>query len=115
MLVDFLGAEHARLFLHELRTWLRSPAIGLAAWDREVQYPDPDRHSNPVEEVEREHRDGGHEYDGGRRDRGSGRGQSWRDRDGDHWRADGRGTKRKRETAGRKVDGEGKQSRFRKH
>ncbi|KAK3317854.1 hypothetical protein B0T19DRAFT_405511 [Cercophora scortea] len=42
MLSDFLGREHARLFLHELRSWLRSPSQTLAAWDREVQYPDPE-------------------------------------------------------------------------
>ncbi|KAK4139442.1 uncharacterized protein C8A04DRAFT_15863 [Dichotomopilus funicola] len=114
MLADFLGPEHARLFLHELRTWLRSPAVGLAAWDREVQYPDPDRHFSPVEEVEREYGDGEREYVGDRRDRGSGRGQSWRDRDGDHWRADGRGKKRKRNTAEPKVDHDGKESRLRR-
>ncbi|KAK3689619.1 hypothetical protein B0T22DRAFT_499287 [Podospora appendiculata] len=42
MLSDFLGREHARLFLHELRSWLRSPSQTVAAWDREVQYPDPE-------------------------------------------------------------------------
>ncbi|KAG7293750.1 hypothetical protein NEMBOFW57_003807 [Staphylotrichum longicolle] len=36
MLADFLGRPHARLFLHELRSWLRSPAASLAAWDREA-------------------------------------------------------------------------------
>ncbi|KAK4124315.1 hypothetical protein N657DRAFT_644539 [Parathielavia appendiculata] len=48
MLTDFLGHEHARLFLHELRCWLRSPAPSLAAWDREVQYPDSSE-PEPVE------------------------------------------------------------------
>ncbi|KAH8903264.1 hypothetical protein BR93DRAFT_902133, partial [Coniochaeta sp. PMI_546] len=42
MLADFLGRDSARLFLHELRAWLRSPCLSLEAWDREVQYPDPD-------------------------------------------------------------------------
>ncbi|KAK0625235.1 hypothetical protein B0T17DRAFT_608215 [Bombardia bombarda] len=40
MLADFIGRDHARLFLHELRSWLRSPCLSVAAWDREVQYPD---------------------------------------------------------------------------
>ncbi|KAK4131068.1 hypothetical protein BT67DRAFT_409560, partial [Trichocladium antarcticum] len=40
LLAGFLGRRaHARLFLHELCCWLRSPAAGLTAWDREVQYP----------------------------------------------------------------------------
>ncbi|KAJ9165181.1 E3 ubiquitin-protein ligase ICP0, partial [Coniochaeta hoffmannii] len=43
MLADFLGRDSARLFLHELRAWLRSPCLSLEAWDRGVQYPDPDR------------------------------------------------------------------------
>ncbi|KAK3486227.1 hypothetical protein B0T13DRAFT_159137 [Neurospora crassa] len=39
MLADFLGRDHARLFLHELRSWLRSPAHSIVAWDKEVKYP----------------------------------------------------------------------------
>lgn len=39
MLADFLGRDHARLFLHELGSWLRSPAHSLVAWDKEVKYP----------------------------------------------------------------------------
>ncbi|KAL1843578.1 hypothetical protein VTJ49DRAFT_861 [Mycothermus thermophilus] len=38
-LVDYLGPDHTRLFLHELRSWLRSPARSLEEWDQEVQYP----------------------------------------------------------------------------
>jgi hypothetical protein len=38
MLQEFLGREHTRLFLHELRGWLRSPYLSLEAWDRNVQY-----------------------------------------------------------------------------
>jgi hypothetical protein len=38
MLEDFLGRENAPLFLHELRSWLRSPYMSLEAWDRNVQY-----------------------------------------------------------------------------
>lgn len=40
MLADFLGKDAARLFLHELRAWLRSPYGTLEAWDRAVQYPE---------------------------------------------------------------------------
>ncbi|KAK3290638.1 uncharacterized protein B0H64DRAFT_420829 [Chaetomium fimeti] len=107
MLADFLGgAAAARLFLHELRSWLRSPAAGLAAWDREVQYPareardrDRDRgrgRGSADEGVE----EGGDDDDdrGGAGEDGLG-GRSWRDRGGDHWRAGayvGEGGKRKR-------------------
>ncbi|KAI0023993.1 hypothetical protein F4780DRAFT_687095 [Xylariomycetidae sp. FL0641] len=38
MLKDFLGRQNARLLLHELRNFLRSP-WSIQAWDREVQYP----------------------------------------------------------------------------
>ncbi|MCJ1385692.1 hypothetical protein MMC17_008815 [Xylographa soralifera] len=38
MLQEFLGIDNTRLFLHELRAWLRSPYIALEAWDRNVQY-----------------------------------------------------------------------------
>ncbi|MCJ1246633.1 hypothetical protein MMC30_003842 [Trapelia coarctata] len=38
MLQEFLGRENTRLFLHELRAWLRSPHLSLEAWDRNVQY-----------------------------------------------------------------------------
>ncbi|KAG6050165.1 hypothetical protein E4U39_004725 [Claviceps sp. Clav50 group G5] len=38
MLSDFLGRDNTRLFLHELRAWLRSPYTKLEDWDRAVQY-----------------------------------------------------------------------------
>ncbi|PTB55627.1 hypothetical protein M431DRAFT_84144 [Trichoderma harzianum CBS 226.95] len=38
MLSEFLGRDNARLFLHELRSWLRSPFTRLEDWDRAVQY-----------------------------------------------------------------------------
>ncbi|KAL8797566.1 MAG: hypothetical protein Q9195_000383 [Heterodermia aff. obscurata] len=38
MLQDFLGRDTTRLFLHELRAWLRSPYDSLDNWDRHVQY-----------------------------------------------------------------------------
>ena len=40
LLRDFLGRENAKLFLHELQAWLRSPFSSLEDWDRNVQYPD---------------------------------------------------------------------------
>ncbi|KAK7415967.1 hypothetical protein QQX98_005540 [Neonectria punicea] len=36
MLADFLGRDDTRLFLHELRAWLRSPYTKLEDWDRAV-------------------------------------------------------------------------------
>lgn len=38
LLKDFLGRENARLFLHELNAFLRSPYGKLEEWDRNVQY-----------------------------------------------------------------------------
>lgn len=38
LLKDFLGRDDARLFLHELGAWLRSPYTSLGDWDRNVQY-----------------------------------------------------------------------------
>jgi hypothetical protein len=38
MLQEFIGRENTRLFLHELRAWLRSPYTELDDWDRHVQY-----------------------------------------------------------------------------
>ncbi|KAI2786511.1 hypothetical protein POX_g08897 [Penicillium oxalicum] len=45
LLRDFLGRENARLFLHELLAWLRSPYTSLEDWDRHVQYPTSTRGS----------------------------------------------------------------------
>ncbi|OJD37946.1 ring finger domain-containing protein [Diplodia corticola] len=41
MLQEFIGRNHARLFLHELGAWLRSPYTRLEDWDRHVQYREP--------------------------------------------------------------------------
>ena len=38
---DYLGRTNARLFLHELEAWLRSPYEKLDEWDRNVQYGEP--------------------------------------------------------------------------
>jgi hypothetical protein len=42
LLTEFLGRDNARLFLHELGAWLRSPFAKLEEWDEEVQYGDVD-------------------------------------------------------------------------
>ncbi|KAK7529764.1 uncharacterized protein J3D65DRAFT_648468 [Phyllosticta citribraziliensis] len=38
MMQEFIGRQNARLFLHELGAWLRSPYTRLPDWDRHVQY-----------------------------------------------------------------------------
>lgn len=38
MLQEFFGRDNTRIFLHELRAFLRSPHSSLEAWDRDVQY-----------------------------------------------------------------------------
>ena len=38
MLQEFLGRDNTRLFLHELRAWLRSPYTRLDMYDQHVQY-----------------------------------------------------------------------------
>jgi len=48
MLQEFLGRENARLFLHELNAWLRSPYNSLDDWDRHVQYTDISRAGSPL-------------------------------------------------------------------
>ncbi|EEQ91390.1 RING finger domain-containing protein [Blastomyces dermatitidis ER-3] len=42
LLREFIGRKNARLFLHELQAWLRSPYNSLTDWDRAVQYDDVD-------------------------------------------------------------------------
>ncbi|KAL2157024.1 hypothetical protein VTH06DRAFT_8314 [Thermothelomyces fergusii] len=110
MLADFLGRAHARLFLHELRSWLRSPAPGLAAWDREVQYPEPAARRAPPDVVSRGESESesespvaGDDDDDDDDDGEDERGTWWRDRGGDHWVAHAsrlRGKKRKRRPSG---------------
>ncbi|KAJ6031082.1 hypothetical protein N7540_001814 [Penicillium herquei] len=46
LLRDFIGRDNARLFLHELLAWLRSPYVSLQDWDRHVQYPRQIQHSD---------------------------------------------------------------------
>jgi len=38
ILTESLGRENARLFLHDLSTWMRSPYRSLEEWDRFVEY-----------------------------------------------------------------------------
>jgi hypothetical protein len=62
LLRDFLGRDNARLFLHELLAWLRSPYASLEDWDRHVQYPT----STPVAH-ERRNRDASYHRPGSTR------------------------------------------------
>jgi hypothetical protein len=48
LLRDFIGRENARLFLHELQAWLRSPYTSLEDWDRHVQYEDTPSQITPM-------------------------------------------------------------------
>ncbi|KAL4897768.1 hypothetical protein BDV59DRAFT_49547 [Aspergillus ambiguus] len=48
LLRDFIGRENARLFLHELQAWLRSPYMSLEDWDRHVQYEDTVSSTTPA-------------------------------------------------------------------
>ncbi|KAK3941319.1 E3 ubiquitin-protein ligase [Diplogelasinospora grovesii] len=103
MLTDFLGREHARLFLHELRNWLRSPCQSLVQWDREVQYPHPQPQQEEEEGQRKRRRGPTDDDDDDDDDREGGtsregeedvdewdrrrRGRSWRDENGgDFWR-----------------------------
>lgn len=46
MVAEYLGRENARLLLHQLEAWLRSPFRRLDEWDREVQYAEPQTSGN---------------------------------------------------------------------
>lgn len=46
LLGDFLGRENTKLFLHELRNFLRSP-YSVDGWDRHVQYDEDDVQTRP--------------------------------------------------------------------
>lgn len=43
LLTEYLGRENARLLLHELEAWLRSPFASLEEWGAQVQYRDDER------------------------------------------------------------------------
>jgi hypothetical protein len=80
MLQEFLGRENTRLFLHEMRAWLRSPFINLEDWDRNVQYNESgdgkDVDNRPPREEPRR------EYNYRGRYRGRERSSHYRPRDG---------------------------------
>lgn len=105
MLADFLGRDSARLFLHELRAWLRSPCLSLEAWDREVQYPDPEIE---IVAARKRGRDEGAERDADEERRG---GNERRDRDdrrkGDYWRPSHRRYEHKRRRGDERIEGRG--------
>lgn len=48
LLSDFLGRENCKIFLHELRNYLRSP-YSIEAWDRHVQYDEARASPRPRE------------------------------------------------------------------
>ncbi|KAH7159670.1 hypothetical protein B0J13DRAFT_110492 [Dactylonectria estremocensis] len=52
MLAEFLGRDDTRLFLHELRAWLRSPYTKLEDWDRAVQYDESETARSSRPEIE---------------------------------------------------------------
>ncbi|KPM34010.1 hypothetical protein AK830_g12562 [Neonectria ditissima] len=54
MLTDFLGRDSTRLFLHELRAWLRSPYTKLEDWDRAVQYDNDETPSSSRPTIQRD-------------------------------------------------------------
>lgn len=49
LLSDFLGRENCRIFLHELRNFVRSP-YSIEAWDRHVQYDETRASPRPRED-----------------------------------------------------------------
>ena len=51
-LTETLGRENARLFLHELSSWMRSPYRYLLDWDRVMDYgPDPEHRFRSYEQI----------------------------------------------------------------
>lgn len=53
LVVELLGLDRAKLFLHELNHWMRSPYTHLADWDREVQYLDMPSPSDNIHDTDR--------------------------------------------------------------
>jgi hypothetical protein len=54
LLREFIGRANARLFLHELQSWLRSPYVSLRDWDRNVQYWDTVPRNSVFPEIQRD-------------------------------------------------------------
>lgn len=64
MLQEFLGRENTRLFLHEMRAWLRSPYTSLEDWDRHVQYNEVASSKQPTEATHGQRGNNGQRYRG---------------------------------------------------
>ncbi|KAG0647281.1 putative RING finger [Hyphodiscus hymeniophilus] len=74
LIQEFLGRDNTRLFLHELRAWLRSPYISLEDWDRHVQYNESGKeHTQSESELGRRDDASRGRYRGPRGTRGSSR------------------------------------------
>ncbi|CAI7659638.1 unnamed protein product [Penicillium manginii] len=69
LLRDFIGRDNARLFLHEMLAWLRSPYTSLEDWDRHVQYATSTQTSRDRESRDRESQEIESNYWGRRRPR----------------------------------------------
>ncbi|MCJ1392968.1 hypothetical protein MMC18_005840 [Xylographa bjoerkii] len=106
ILQEFLGRDNTRLFLHELRAWLRSPYVALEVWDRNVQYNERGRstkeqgdlpHASQSEHIAREE---------SRRDYSQGRKRNHASFQGDFYRPAGSftHTRSKRFTTERHTD-----------
>lgn len=79
MIADFLGRANTKLFLHELRAWLRSPYTGLDEWDAHVQYPQRGKDVVPdSEQVQEPRNDPGRHAQANRNTRSRGRGRGSR-------------------------------------
>ncbi|KAI9713137.1 MAG: hypothetical protein M1820_001122 [Bogoriella megaspora] len=50
----FLGRKYTRLFLHELKAWLRSPYETLGEWDNSIQYNDENAPAELSQTIRRE-------------------------------------------------------------
>lgn len=66
LLSDFVGRDHCKIFLHELRSFLRSP-YSIEAWDRHVQYDESPTSPRPRQEINAEGGRGGAARDFGLR------------------------------------------------
>jgi len=51
MLQELLGRDNTKLFIHELRAWLRSPYTSLEEWDMNVQYNESTDHISEANHV----------------------------------------------------------------
>ncbi|KAG9244892.1 RING finger domain protein [Calycina marina] len=75
MLQEFLGRDNTKLFLHEMRSWLRSPYLNIEDWDGNVQYSETNTVKEPALISSQTMRDGDRAYEPVRR--GGYRGRGW--------------------------------------